>query len=288
MHKLIYFLKKIYIPFIFLTVEVMAIYFYSNATPYSFSRLSSVSHYICGWSGSLFTRLGNYLSLKQDNIALNERIAELESLLANYKALYPQTVETELDLSPNMYVPAQVVSKTLNRSLNYIVVNKGIDDNVRIGMSVLSPEGYAVGYITNCSQNFSIAISLLNTSFNVSARLSDDRSMGTVSWQGGDIHTLRMSDISKYANFEAGQRVEAIDFSEYFPGGTILGTVESKEMNDDQTMYSCTLRIAADLSRIDNVILVDNREVEQVRILKQEPVAAPTTLEAVNEDTINQ
>lgn len=287
MHKLIYFIKKIYIPFLFLAVEVMAIYYYSTSTPYSQSRLSGLSYYLCGWSGSLFTKLGNYLSLEQDNVALNERIAELESLLSNYQTLYPQTVQTELDLSPNMYVPAKVVSKTLNRSVNYFVVNKGIDDNVRIGMSVLSPEGYAVGYITNCSQNFSIAVSLLSTSFKVSARLSEDRSMGTVYWSGGDIHTLQMSDISKYAVFEEGETVEAIDFSEYFPSGTILGTVESKQMNDEQTMFSCTLRIAADLSRIDNVILVDNREVEQVRILKQEPVASPTSMEPENEDTTN-
>lgn len=287
MHKLIYFIKKIYIPFLFLAVEVMAIYYYSTSTPYSQSRLSGLSYYLCGWSGSLFTKLGNYLSLEQDNVALNERIAELESLLSNYQTLYPQTVQTELDLSPNMYVPAKVVSKTLNRSVNYFVVNKGIDDNVRIGMSVLSPEGYAVGYITNCSQSFSIAVSLLSTSFKVSARLSDDRSMGTVYWSGGDIHMLQMSDISKYAVFEEGETVEAIDFSEYFPSGTILGTVESKQMNDEQTMFSCTLRIAADLSRIDNVILVDNREVEQVRILKQEPVASPTSMEPENEDTTN-
>lgn len=287
MHKLIYFIKKIYIPFLFLAVEVMAIYYYSTSTPYSQSRLSGLSYYLCGWSGSLFTKLGNYFSLEQDNVALNERIAELESLLSNYQTLYPQTVQTELDLSPNMYVPAKVVSKTLNRSVNYFVVNKGIDDNVRIGMSVLSPEGYAVGYITNCSQSFSIAVSLLSTSFKVSARLSEDRSMGTVYWSGGDIHTLQMSDISKYAVFEDGETVEAIDFSEYFPSGTILGTVESKQMNDEQTMFSCTLRIAADLSRIDNVILVDNREVEQVRILKQEPVASPTSMEPENEDTTN-
>ena len=287
MHKLIYFIKKIYIPFLFLAVEVMAIYYYSTSTPYSQSRLSGLSYYLCGWSGSLFTKLGNYFSLEQDNVALNERIAELESLLSNYQTLYPQTVQTELDLSPNMYVPAKVVSKTLNRSVNYFVVNKGIDDNVRIGMSVLSPEGYAVGYITNCSQSFSIAVSLLSTSFKVSARLSEDRSMGTVYWSGGDIHTLQMSDISKYAVFEEGETVEAIDFSEYFPSGTILGTVESKQMNDEQTMFSCTLRIAADLSRIDNVILVDNREVEQVRILKQEPVASPTSMEPENEDTTN-
>ena len=64
-----------------------------------------------------------------------------------------------------------------------------------------------------------------------------------------------------------------MDFSEYFPSGTIICTVESIEMNDDRTMYNCTLRLAADFSRIDNVILVDNRDIDQVRVLKREPIA---------------
>ena len=172
-----------------------------------------------------------------------------------------------------MYVAAKVVSNSLNKQQNYLVVNKGLDDNVRIGMSVLSPEGYAVGYITNCSQKFSIATSILSTSLKISSRLTTDRSMCLAYWRGGDATEFQVTDISKYAKFEKGETVEAMDFSEYFPSGTIIGTVESIEMNDDQTMYNCTLRLAADFSRIDNVILVDNRDIDQVRVLKREPIA---------------
>ena len=274
MHKLIYFVKKVYVPLIFLALEVVAISLYSTSSPYSQARMLSISHRLTGWSSGIFTELGSYLSLRKENIALTERIAELESYLESYRTAYPEAIGVNVDIEPNLYVAAKVVSNTLNRSQNYIVVNKGLDDGVRLGMSVLSADGYAVGYITNCSQSYSIATSILSTSLKISARLYQDRSMGIVYWGGGDINTLVMSDVSKYASFEKGDKVVALDFSEYFPSGAVLGTVESKEMNDEQTMYICTLRLAADMSRLDNVILVDNRDVEEVQQLKSEPVSS--------------
>lgn len=273
MHKLIYFVKKIYVPLIFLALEIVAISLYATSSPYSQARMLSLSHRLTGWSSRVFTEVGGYMSLRKENVALTERIAELESYLNTYRTRYPEAIHTDVDLSPSLYIAGKVVSNTLNRTQNYLVINKGVDDNVRIGMSVLSADGYAVGYITNCSQNYSIATSILSTSFKISACLSQDRSMGIVYWSGDDVNILTMSDVSKYASFDIGDSVEALDFSEYFPKGTILGTVEGKEMNDDETMYICHLRLAADMSRLDNVILVDNRDVEQVQLLKKEPVS---------------
>ena len=271
MHKLIHFLKLVYIPVIFIVLEITALVCYSTSSPYSQSRLMSINHYITGWSGNIFLQMRNYFNLRKDNAILNERIAELENRLNAYKSQLPNNVEIGVDLQSHQYMTGKVVSNSLNRTQNYIVIDKGLSDNVRIGMSVLSPEGYAVGYITNCSQNFSIAQSILNTSFNISSRLSKDRSMGLVSWSGGSPHIAKFTDVSKYAVINVGDTVEAIDFSEYFPSGTIIGTVESMEMNDEQTMYTCTIRFAADIARIDNVLLVDGRDVDEVRHLKSEP-----------------
>lgn len=271
MHKLIHFLKLVYIPVIFIVLEITALVCYSTSSPYSQSRLMSINHYITGWSGNIFLQMRNYFNLRKDNAILNERIAELENRLNAYKSQLPNNVEIGVDLQSHQYMTGKVVSNSLNRTQNYIVIDKGLSDNVRIGMSVLSPEGYAVGYITNCSQNFSIAQSILNTSFNISSRLSKDRSMGLVSWSGGSPHIAKFTDVSKYAVINVGDTVEAIDFSEYFPSGTIIGTVESMEMNDEQTMYTCTIRFAADIARIDNVLLVDGRDVDEVHHLKSEP-----------------
>lgn len=275
MHKLIYFLKKIYIPLIFLLIEIIAIAVYAGSTPYSQSRMLSINHYVTGWTQRLFTEVSGYFALRNDNIALTEHIAELENKLNAYQSLIQEQVDISVDLQSSQYIAARIVSNSINRPHNYIVVNKGLSDGVRIGMSVLSAEGFAVGSITNCSQNFSIASSILNTSLKISARLSEDGSMGLANWRGGDAHIMEFSDITKYAQISVGDTVEAIDFSEYFPSGTIIGTIESFELNDDQTMYNCRLKIAADMSRINNVILVDNHSIDEVRRLKSEPEPTP-------------
>lgn len=271
MHKLIYFFKKIYVPLLFIILEVVAISLYATSSPYSQARTLAISHHVVGWANGLFSGLKGYLTLRHDNIALTERIAELESRLNAYREQLPENFELGIDLHSDQYIAGKVVSNSVNRLQNYIVVNKGLSDGVRIGMSVLSAQGYAVGSITNCSDNFSIAASLLNTSVRVSARLAEDKSMGLVYWQGGDSQIAQFNNVPKYAKIEVGDIVEAIDFSEYFPNGTILGSVESAVLNEDQTMYNCIIRLAADMSRIDNVILVDGQDIDQVRRLKSEP-----------------
>lgn len=270
-----------------MVVELAAFILYATSTPYMQSRLKRFEYVISGWSDNLFSQMKSYLYLRRDNIALTERIAELESRINAYQTQMPEGVEVELDLRDNEYITGKVVSNSLNLPQNYIVINKGVNDNVRIGMSVLSPEGYAVGYVTNCSEDFSIALSILNTSFNVSSRLSKDRSIGLVSWNGVDHQLVQFTDVSKYANIAIGDSVEALDFSDYFPSGTIIGIVESMELNDDQTMYSCQLRLAADIARIDNVILVDCRHIDQVRRLKSEPTPEYLNVEDMEETTNN-
>ena len=286
MQKLIYFLKQIYVPAIFVILEIAALMFYATASPYSQSRLMSINHYITGWSSNIFLQMRGYFHLREDNAMLIERIAELENRLNAYQSQLPKDIEIGVDLQSHQYITGKVVSNSLNRPQNYIVIDKGINDNVRIGMSVLSPEGYAVGYITNCSQNFSVALSILNTSFNVSSRLSKDRSMGLVSWSGGNPHMAKFTDVSKYASISVGDSVEAIDFSEYFPSGTIIGTIEDMVLNDDQTMYNCTIRLSADITRIDNVILVDGRDIDEVRHLKREPTPQYLPTEQMDQNDI--
>ncbi|MBQ6583752.1 MAG: hypothetical protein IIX42_01200, partial [Alistipes sp.] len=98
MHKLIYFFKQIYIPAIFIIIEVVALFFYATSTPYSQSRLLSFNHYITGWSDNIFTQMSGYFNLRKDNIVLTERIAELENRLNAYKSQIPEDVEIGVDL----------------------------------------------------------------------------------------------------------------------------------------------------------------------------------------------
>ena len=209
MHKLLYFIRNSYVAIIFIVLEIVAIRSYAYSTPYTQSQLLSTTNSVTRFVQSFFNDIGSYFSLRRENIMLTERLAELENRL---DVLEDGSIAT--DVAPNIFqqyefMAARVVSNSVNRAENYITLNKGIADGVRINMAVVTPDGYAVGTIVNCSDNFAIARSMLNTSLRVGARLAKDGSIGTIGWNGGDSQIVDFSEVTKYAQVEVGDVVTA-------------------------------------------------------------------------------
>ena len=272
MHKLLHFIRRSYVAIIFIVLEIIAIRSYAYSTPYTQSQLLATSNSVVRYVHSLFNSAGSYLSLRSENIRLTERVAELENRL---DALGKSNIEID-PLAPMFqqyeYLAASVVSNSVNRAENYITLNKGMADGVRINMAVVTPEGYAVGTVVNCSENFSIARSMLNTSLRVGGRLSEDGSIGTVGWEGGDSQIVDFREVPKYANIEEGDIVLASGFSHYFPPEVVIGTIESFRLADKTTTYDCRVRLSADMSRLYNVILIKNNTADEAMELTNNPL----------------
>ncbi|MBR2962200.1 MAG: rod shape-determining protein MreC [Alistipes sp.] len=272
MYKLIYFIRKFYVAIIFFILEIIAIACYLNSTPYTESRLIAANNAIFGTFNRFATNTVSYFSLRRENAKLVEQIAELQNRLNDYVTRYPEPIEVGQNMRNLHHIAAKVMSNSLNRNTNYIVLNKGEDDGVRINMAVLTVDGYAVGSITNCTQHYSIARSLLNTDQHFSVRLGKDHSVGSLYWAKDDAYTVRLDDVSKYAQIERGETVEASGFSLYFPAGTRIGTIEEAVL--DGMTYKCRVRLSADIARLQSVILVDNSEIDEVKYMQENPLPA--------------
>lgn len=270
MHRLLYFIRKSYVAIIFIILEIIAIRSYAYSTPYTQARLLKASNSIVRGVYGTFSDIGNYFSLRKENRQLTERIAELENRLdilqANQDDIRPYDVAISISQQYE-YIAARVVSNSINRPQNFITINKGLNDGVKLNMAVLSPEGYAVGSIVDCSENFSIAKSLLNTSFKVGGRLSVDGSIGTLCWDGVDSQCANFEEVSKYASVKEGDMVVASGFSYYFPSDVVIGSIESVSLHENRTTYDCRVRLAADFSRLSNVILVNNNSADEAQSL---------------------
>ena len=279
MHKLPYFIRNSYVAIIFIVLEIVAIRSYAYSTPYTQSQLLSTTNSVTRFVQSFFNDIGSYFSLRRENIMLTERLAELENRL---DVLEDGSIAT--DVAPNIFqqyefMAARVVSNSVNRAENYITLNKGIADGVRINMAVVTPDGYAVGTIVNCSDNFSIARSMLNTSLRVGARLAKDGSIGTIGWNGGDSQIVDFSEVTKYAQVEVGDVVTASGFSHYFPSDIVIGTVESVVLPEHATTYNCRVRLSADMSRLYNVLLIKNNSADEATMLESDPLGQRNNLQ---------
>ena len=270
MQKLIYFIRKTAVAILFVILEIIAIRTYAYSTPYTQARLLVWSNSVVRYVHSTFAGVSNYFTLRKVNIRLTERIAALENRISTLEAVLPKgEVPIEGVLQQYEYRSARVISSTTNRRRNFITLDKGFQDGVFADMAVMTPEGYAVGVVVDCSEHFAVAKTLLNVDLRLGGVLADDGSHGSVVWRGGDTQIINFVELSKYANVKRGDLVRAAGFSHYFPKETIIGNIEEVELAENGTSYNCEVRLAADMDRLFNVVLVRNTGAGEAQALEE-------------------
>ena len=271
MNNLIYFIRKTAVAIVFIILEIIAIRCYAYSTPYTQARLLVWSNKVIGYVYSTFAGISNYFSLREENRNLTEHIAQLEDRISELEATVPAVeADVEATIQQYDYLSAQVIASTTNRSRTFITINKGAHDGVTSNMAVMTPEGYAVGVVVDCSENFAIAKTLLNADFRIGGVLAEDGSHGSVEWGGDDTQIVNFVEVSKYANVAKGDLVRPAGFSQYFPSDAVIGHIESIELADKGTSYNCKVRLAADMGRLFNVVLVHNNSAAEVQRLESQ------------------
>ncbi|MEG2061543.1 MAG: rod shape-determining protein MreC [Alistipes sp.] len=272
MRKLFEFIRSIYVFVLFVVLEIVAISYYARSTYYTEARLLSHSNRVAGGVHSLFTGVQRFFFLGDENRALLGRVTQLEERLAQYReaenAAQLDGYMASIGVSKYRLSVATVVSNSVNRAQNLITLNRGRADSVVVEMGVLSPEGAMVGYVVDCTEHYAVVMSVLNTSFRASGRLVDTNYSGSIYWDGLDQSVVVLDELSKYADPQPGQEVVTTGFSEYFPPDVLIGWVESAELNETRTAYRVRVRLAAEISRQADVVLVENRDLYEIRDLE--------------------
>ena len=256
MYKLLEFLRSTYVALLFVIIEVVAINYYAHSSHFTQARILTQSNRLAGGIHSAFRGVKRFFALPDENRRLLERVAALD------------TVGSPL-AGPYRYTTARVVANSINKQENLLTLNKGRDFEVSPETAVVTPSGAMVGYIVSCSDRYSVAVSILNTSFRASGEVAGDGHFGSIYWDGFDAEHVRMRDLSKYAAVERGDTIVSTSFSRYFPAGILIGTVEECELNATRTAYDVRIRLAADMTALHDVVLVKNQDYNEQRQLEE-------------------
>ena len=282
MYKLIEFLRRIYVVLLFIAIEAIALNYYAHSSYYTQAKILSRAHSVAGGIQSTIFGVKHYFTLRSENEALAQRVAELEGRLSYYRdkeinaitdsisleGLDPTLVES---LSQYRYTTARIISNSISRSRNFITLNRGRMHGVMVDMAVISPSGVMIGYVVGCSERYSIVLPMLNIDFRTSGKIVGDEHFGSISWSGNSSYKVEMTDLSKHADIEIGDEVVSTGLSHYFPEGIKIGYVESFSINDTQTSYNVTIRLAADMTKLNNVILIENLDYGEIKELEDNP-----------------
>ncbi len=278
MYRFVLFLKRIYLPLLFILIEWLAIRSYAQSTPYTRAKLMTASNQavgmVYGWADGVFS----YFGLRKQNTLLTEEVARLKNALAiagdpvQGQAVWSSDAGLQnLALgggSQYSYFPARVINNSATFQDNFFTLDKGMRDGVEQGMGVLTPDGVIVGVVKATSAKFAVCMSVLNRGFSTGGRILGEDYTGSIKWEGLSPDYLSFIEVQKYASIEKGDTIVTA-FSDFFPPGATIGTVESFELTN-ATYYEVKVKIATHMTALKNVILVKNRDAMEVETLMQD------------------
>jgi len=212
-----------------------------------------------------------YLNLRQINETLaNENIAlknSISRLVKKENSLF-FSVSDSVYQQQYVHTSAEVIGNSINRQKNFFTLDKGRNQGISVEMAVASGDGVA-GVIVGCSENFSVAMSLLNLDFKLSARIKSNGYFGSLSWDGRDYRHVVLSEIPQHVNINIGDTIETTGYSAIFPEGMIVGIVDDFEKTGGD-FYKISVLLVADFKKIHFVDIIGNlKKTEQLKLEKE-------------------
>jgi rod shape-determining protein MreC len=156
------------------------------------------------------------------------------------------------------YIQAKVINNSVNRSNNYLTLNRGSDQGVEKGMGVICDKGI-VGKVVFVSGHFAVVQSLLHKDSQFSAMLAKNKEIGYIEW-GDDMdpHKGVLKDVSNNALPKLGELVVTSGYS-LFPAGIPIGKISNLHTKAGGVSLTMEVALAVDFSKLDYVNVVDNK-----------------------------
>jgi rod shape-determining protein MreC len=200
-------------------------------------------------------------ALMQENIRLRRQVEDLKKRVNVYSGLQMRDsiawakADTLLSQEVFNYMPCRAIRNTTEKNYNYITIDKGSRHGVANGMGLVSPQGIA-GMVIRTGQNYSLALSVLNISFKLSAKVKRNDNVGSFEWTGADTRHGYLRYIPLNVELRVGDEVVTSGYSTVFPEGFPIGKI-SKITPDTQTgAYEAEVQLATNFNALTNIYLV--------------------------------
>jgi rod shape-determining protein MreC len=272
MRNLFRFILQNHVFLLFLLLEIVSFIFIFNFNRYQKSSFLNTSGRITGMIYESYSKVEDFFRLPAANRQLAEENARLRMLLgvSSTTPTLPDSLLLRRTGGENQYryIAAHVISTTVSRQQNFITLDKGLNDGIRPDMGIVTVGGVA-GIITHVSPSFSTGLSLLNTRWNVSAKLARNNYFGSLVWDGTDYRRALLNEIPFHVELAVGDTIVTSGYSTFFPEGILLGTVESFEKEGGDNFYNIRVRLSVDFKSLSWVEVIENARKSEIDNITQ-------------------
>jgi len=259
----------------FLLLQIMALSFLFRYNKYHEAAFMNVAGDFTGSLNQRYSKVAYYFRLKKineqladENLRLNQLIREnYEKVDGNAKSVL-DTVQTDSlrEIRKYTWLGARVVGSTVNTQVNFMTIHRGLREDVRPNMGVVSPQGI-VGSVVNVSDHYASVMTLLHRQYKVVVKLKNSGERGTVEWDGVSPMFVTLKDIPKSAKLKEGDSVVTSPTSSLFPGNLMVGTIAEIIDEKSSNFYTLKVKPATNFFTIEYVYVIANSQfIEQKRL----------------------
>ncbi len=288
MRNLLEFLARFGTFFLFLILEALSFFLIIRFDDDKNRIFLSSANTVAGYALKQYDALADFFSapeqlalLQQENRALREQLANAyynqrfeldttsmvvrkpDSIYSNAPGRDSLILKDTLATQVYAYVPANVISNSINQRNNTLTIDRGSAQGVEPRMGVIGPQGI-VGIVRHVSKHYAAVLSVLHSDVSISAAIKHKGYFGSLVWGDTNPCCMHLNAIPNHATVAPGDTVITSGFSGIFPAGIFIGTVKSAVPGADN-FYKIEVTLAADLSKTGHVYVVQNKWLEELR-----------------------
>ncbi|HUS03024.1 MAG TPA: rod shape-determining protein MreC [Chitinophagaceae bacterium] len=285
MRNIFLFIRRYFNFLLFLVLQGFCLFMVFNYNRFHNAVFMGIANEVTGKVYKQYNSVEYYFQLKKTNDSLvkaNERLYnklkqdfEMPDTV-NKIAIDTIRIDSTEKYRKYQYMEAKVIGNSISLPNNYIQLNRGALQGVQKDMGVINVNNAVVGTVIDISNNFAVVMSLLHLQSNISAKLKNTGEVGNIVWDGKKPNIVLLKEIGKNAKVHKGDSVITSGFSEKFPYGLLIGTIDEIVEDKSTNIYTLKVRTAANFYNLEYVYIINNMQ-------KDEPAELLKRVKKVNE-----
>ena len=222
---------------VFLILLIISFSFIINRNFFQNSKFNFFTNNIIASINNQTKQINNYLNLKSHNTRLIRENLVLKMQLSSVA----KDSNSNYKSGNYNYNVADVISNSIKYSRNYLIINKGSNDSVKLDDGLVTNNGI-IGIINKVSPKYSTAISILNSDIKINSKIKRTNHFGSLQWNGKNHKIMTLFDIPKSANIKINDSVVSGGMSLIFK--RISQLVRLKILNSKKTVIIMLLMLS--------------------------------------------
>jgi rod shape-determining protein MreC len=237
---------------------------------------------MAAWTGERADALADALAGPRDLQTAKQEIERLEGQVAMLEREVEEAreVQGEYQLLLDLFNTARqtpeyrrtiamVIGRDTNPAVRSIIIDKGANDGVRVGMPVESARGL-VGQVFRTTPNAAQVVLLTESSSRIPARLGNSRATGIL--LGGGVGGLMFIDwVDLKYQIEIGEVVMTSGLGGKFPPDLTIGRVIEIERREAELFQRAVVQAAVDVNDLEMVFVIVDFTPTDISIFETSP-----------------